>query len=304
MEKLKYWLCQRKNKRRIAHMTKPRILLLDEPHPKARAIMEEVGECVDQENLLEYSEMDGFKCIRCDNFVGIYTQLTPVNNNFTHQYTFKDLKFIATPCTGTDHIQKGNAKIIHLDDDWKANEGREVTSTAEHTWSLILQLAKMKRMQLHNKTIGIIGGLGRIGTCVSDYADAFGMEVIWYDKSGTQIYTLDYLLKESDIITLHIPLQGNEGFIGEKEFAMMKDGELLINTSRQGVVDTDALYKALESDKIGGYADDFVNEVNFSNVFQDKVIQTPHIAGNSLEAREASDLYIAKKIKEYIEGGQ
>lgn len=267
--------------------TKPRILLLDKPHPKARAIMEEVADTSNKHKWIDYD--------------GIFTTLEPIDKKVLS--LAQNIKFIATPCTGTDHIVVPNGvKLIHLDNEWRKNEGREVTSTAEHTWRLVLELAKMRRMQLSYQTLGIIG-YGRIGRQIAKYANAFKMMLRIYDKLESTS-TLNETLKYSDIITLHIPLQNNEGFIGEKEFAMMKDGALLINTSRQGVIDIDALYKALESNKIGGYADDFANEVNFSEVFQDRVIQTPHIAGNSLEAREASDLYIAKKIKEYIEGGQ
>jgi phosphoglycerate dehydrogenase-like enzyme len=277
---------------------RPRILLLDQPHPKARAIMEEVAELT----------TDKANCIGA--FVGL-TKFTPDDVPIP-------VEFIACPCTGTDHITSvlnpDKVKIIHLDDEWKANEGREVTSTAEHTWSLILQLAKMKRMQLYGKTLGIIG-FGRIGHMIMPYATSFGMDTFIYDidkekmngkYTGLQIFRsfwvnkLKELFKYSDIITLHIPLAGNEGFIGEKEFAMMKDGALLINTSRQCVVNISALIPRLESGRIF-YADDFKNEVDLTEY---GAIQTDHIAGSCLESRELTDIYIAKKIKEYIEGGQ
>jgi lactate dehydrogenase-like 2-hydroxyacid dehydrogenase len=257
-----------------------RILLLDEPHPKARAIMEEVAECVKQ--------------IPCDI---VYTQLTPINTS----------KPVFCPCTGTDHIQA--PEIIHLDEQWKANEGREVTSTAEHTFSLLLQLAKFNRMQLKGKTLGIIGH-GRIGTQVEQYARAFDMQVCWYDKN-VELWIFYRMLQTCDIITLHIPLEGNEGFIGEKEFAMMKHGALLVNTSRAEIVSEKALGNWLKRNINNRYADDFY--ASHSHEFlkawynydgeADKIILTEHIAGNCLEAREATDLYIANKIKAYIEGG-
>jgi phosphoglycerate dehydrogenase-like enzyme len=306
MEKLKYWLCQVKNKRRSP--MRPRILLLDEPHPKARAIMEEVAELI----------TDKANCIGA--FVGL-TKFTPDDVPIP-------VEFIACPCTGIDHITSvlnpDKAKIIHLDADWKANEGREVTSTAEHTWSLILQLAKMRRIQLNKKTIGIIG-FGRIGKMVMAYADAFKMNIMLHDKTNIDYCfessgggcwsfkgnSLEEVLQASDITTLHIPLQGNEGFIGEKEFAMMKDGALLANTSRAEIVDEDALNNWLKQNSNNRYADDFY--ASHSHEFlktwydydglSDKVILTDHIAGNCFEAREATDIYIANKIKQYIEGG-
>ena len=291
--------------------TKPRILLLNEPHPKARAIMEEVAGTSNKHKWIDYD--------------GIFTTLEPIDKKVLS--LAQNIKFIATPCTGTDHIVvPDGVKLIHLDDAWKANEGREVTSTAEHTWSLILQLAKMKRMQLNKKHIGIIG-FGRVGRMVFEYAKAFSMKISVIDKENyvnENLYGLEYVLQSADIITLHIPLQNNEGFFGEREFAMMKDGALLINTSRFRIIDAKALFKAIDN-KLGGYADDFKDEYGnmhdtnhpeyFTGYFdmtlhpcydfsrKSNIIRTPHIAGNSLEARELTDCFIARKIKEFIEGG-
>jgi phosphoglycerate dehydrogenase-like enzyme len=238
---------------------KPKLLLLDEPHPRARAIMEEVADIVPSSPDI------------------IYTQLTPVDTKLP----------VFCPCTGVEHIQ--SPKIIHLDEQWKKLFGHCVTSTAEHTFSLILQLAKLKRMQLHGKTLGIIG-YGRIGQMVANYALAFGMRVIGADNGDIQ-----GLLKQSDIITLHVPLnEETKGMIGKKEFELMKDGVLLVNTSRQSIVDINALNL-----KRIYYADDFKNEIDLT---KHGAIQTPHIAGNCLEAREMTDLYISQKIKEYING--
>jgi lactate dehydrogenase-like 2-hydroxyacid dehydrogenase len=160
----------------------------------------------------------------------------------------------------------------------------------------------MKRMQLSGKKLGIIG-CGRIGKCIDDYAHAFGMTVLLCDKSTNN---LKYLLKASDIITLHIPLNSEtRGMISKNEFAMMKPGALLVNTSRAEIVNEPALMDALESGTLGGYADDFFHNheserLKFMSKYGDKVILTDHIGGNCLEAREATDLYIAQKIKEWF----
>jgi phosphoglycerate dehydrogenase-like enzyme len=253
---------------------RPKILLLDEPHPKAREIIESVA--------------DVTKGGRPDI---VYTQLTPVEAD---QFCYDIPVFC--PCTGIDHIKA--PKVIYLDEHWKANEGRKVTSTAEHTWHLALELAKINRMQLYNKKIGIIGK-GRIGSMVMNYACAFGMDYYWYDTKSckaSQTARWNRIIKVCDIITVHIPLLGNEKLLGNNEFVQMKHGTLLINTSRQSVVDIDALKPYLISSKIK-YADDFKNDVDLT---QYGAIQTPHIAGSCKEAREATDVYIATQIVKYI----
>lgn len=266
---------------------KPRILLLDEPHPKARAIMEEVAELG--------NVASNYSMSSCDI---VYTQLTPV-------ITWKP---VFCPCTSVEHIKAPN--IIHLNDHWKANEGREVTSTAEHTWSLILQLAKLNRMQLREKTIGIIG-YGRIGQQVEKYAEAFGMRVMLYDRykrnlKNSQLQST--LLVNSDVISIHIPLNSETVNSICGEFSIMKPGTLLVNTSRAQIVNEPALMDALDNGTLGGYADDFFHEhesgrLKVMSKYGNKVILTDHIAGNCVEAREATDIYVANKIKEYIEGG-
>jgi len=145
----------------------------------------------------------------------ILTGLRPVNTNRT----------VFCPCTGVDHIKA--PKIIHLDEEWKKTEGRKITSTAEHTWSLLLSSAKLNRMQISQKNIGIIG-YGRIGRIVSRYAGAFGMNQFVYDPyfcEDYSEYTLYKLLKNADIVTIHIPLnEETKGLIGEREFNQMKPG--------------------------------------------------------------------------------
>jgi phosphoglycerate dehydrogenase-like enzyme len=274
---------------------RPRILLLDEPHPKARAIMEEVAEAISKDcyianKITEHESYWRGNEINLDNFDYVYTQLTPVNANIP----------VFCPCTGIDHIQA--PKVIYLDDKWKATEGREVTSTAEHTFSLILQLAKLNRMQLKGKTLCIVG-YGRIGRQVAKYAICFEMTVRILDNCDPYRYWIlqKELFKESDIITLHVPLnEKTHGMIGEKEFAMMKSGALLVNTSRAEIVNEDALSNWLKSDDNNRYADDFYD--SHSKEFQEYsgALMTRHIGGNCLEAREATDIYIAKKIVEYL----
>jgi phosphoglycerate dehydrogenase-like enzyme len=246
------------------------MLLLDEPCDKAKEIFS-----IGFDFLGKFEQPDI-----------IYTGLTPVETTLP----------VCCPCTGIDHVKSPH--IIHLDDAWKRGDGVMVTSTAEHTWSLLMQLAKLKRIQLSSKTIGIIG-YGRIGKQVRRYAESFG---IYFYACDTWTCPEDRLrlLKESDIITIHVPLNDEtKGMIGKSEFDQMKDGALLTNTSRAKIVNEDALVEALNSGKLGGYADDFYMDHVVDVTEHPNVILTNHIAGNCIEAREYTDTYIAYQTLKY-----
>jgi phosphoglycerate dehydrogenase-like enzyme len=258
---------------------RPKILLLDEPHPKARAIMEEVAECI-PDSRLEHEDIP---------YQMIYTQLTPIETNVP----------VFCPCTGIDHVKA--PKVIYLDEHWKQNEGQQVTSTAEHTMGLLLRLAKKLKIQLSGKTIGIIG-MGRIGSMMYNYAKAFGMKIIIYDLSYdynlSNSCIFEELLQESDVITIHVPLYKDTiNMIGWDELKIVKSTCFLVNTSRQAVVNIEAVKWSLQNNKISGYADDFKDETDLTKY---GAIQTNHVAGNSIEARQMTDEYIAKKVVQYI----
>ncbi len=159
------------------------------------------------------------------------------------------------------------------------------TSTVELTWGLILSLMRRipevdRRMRqeawpavagntLEGKTIGVIG-LGRIGKEVSRIAQAFRTRVLATGKTltderarqaGAERVSLETLLKESDIVTIHVPLrQETRGLIGEKELALMKPGAILINTARGPIVSETALLHALEKGHLGGAGLDVYGE--------------------------------------------
>ena len=117
-------------------MNKPKIVMLDKPCKKALELIDEVAIRVDKHELM---------------YDYVWTGLTPVRTNVP----------VFSPCTGIDHIKADT--VIHLDSVWKKNEGHNITSTAEHTLSLMLQLAKKKGIQLRRKGLYIIG-FGRIGS--------------------------------------------------------------------------------------------------------------------------------------------
>jgi len=262
-------------------MNKPKILMLDQPCEEACKLIDEVAERSKDDATADY----------------VWTGLTPVVTNAP----------VFSPCTGVDHIQA--PEIIHLDEKWRKNEGQQITSTAEHTLSLMLQLAKKAGIQIRNKDVGIIG-YGRIGQMVSKYIVGLQgfvsgrdtnitptVSYVYDHQSFSDNYEFEKILKICDIITLHVPLNDEtKHMVGKKEIAMMKPGALLINTSRQEVVDIEAVKEALISKKIY-YADDFKDKVDLTEY---GAIQTPHIGGNCKEARKLTDIYIAKRLQEYI----
>lgn len=151
------------------------------------------------------------------------------------------------------------------------------TSTKELTIGLILALMRKipqvnQRMReeswpplagrlLEEKTVGVLG-FGRIGAEVARILKAFNTRVLAYARTltaekagqiGAECVSMESLLTESDIVTIHVPLNANtRGMIGEKEFAMMKPGALLVNTARGPIVSEAAMIKALETGRLGG----------------------------------------------------
>ena len=151
--------------------------------------------------------------------------------------------------------------------------------------------------ELAGKTIGIVG-FGRIGGAVGQLAKAFGMQVLAYSRSETgaggeigEYVDLDTLLRRSDIVSLHCPLfPATEKIINADTLSKMKDGAMLINTSRGGLVDEAALAQALNSGKLRGAAVDVVSQepMQADNPLLncEKCIITPHIAWAPVESRQ------------------
>ena len=184
---------------------------------------------------------------------------------------------------------------------------------AEHTLAAILALGRnihdfhLKSKQgvysrdvavplkrLEGRTIGVVG-LGHIGRTVVEKANALGFNVIGTRRdlskpvAGCELMPFEQLLSKSDVVSLHLPLtETNHHMIGDREFSIMKDGCYLINTARGGLVDHDALYKALESGKVAGAALDVQDpeppDLSESLMQDPRVIITPHAAFISKES--------------------
>jgi len=239
----------------------------------------------------------------------------------------------------TDYCKAKGIKIISLQGE--TDFLQDVWATAEHTWGLMMSLIRKipfahadvcagnwnreawQGTELHGKTLGIVG-YGRVGRQVAEIAKAFGMRIIHFDTAAERCayhpkdsnmypYSLDYLLEHADIITVHVPLNDETwGMFGAEQFAMMKPGAYFINTSRGAVVDEDALIEALFNGQIAGAALDVIRGEGGPGIYeplreyaahQKNLIITSHIAGNTAESRESTQLFIANKIKDFIQGG-
>lgn len=209
--------------------------------------------------------------------------------------------------------------------------GANAPAVAELSWGLILALARhivfhhlrlksgsLERRtgwELSGKTLGIIG-LGRIGREVAKRARAFGMKVLAYDpylkpeeaeEFGAELGPLERVLSESEIVSLHCPLTPEtEGMIGSEELELMKEGALLINTARKGLVDEAALYKALKEGKLGGAAfDTFEDEADLESPLLEleNFLGSPHSGAATYESiLRMADLAAEEVIR--VLGGQ
>lgn len=148
--------------------------------------------------------------------------------------------------------------------------------------------------ELYNKTVGIVG-FGSVGQLVAGYLKAFGCNIIAYDPffkdnfEGVELVGLEYLLKKSDIITIHARLTDDTyHMIGEKELQLMKSNAVLINTARSGLVNEESLKKALREGKIAGAALDVFDVEPLPEydilLELDNVTITPHLAGSTKDA--------------------
>ena len=161
--------------------------------------------------------------------------------------------------------------------------------------------------ELHGKTVGIVG-LGAIGQRVALLANAFGCKVLGYNRSPKALPHItqvdkDTLLRQSDIITVHLPLNPEtKAFIGTNEFALMQPHAVLINTARGSVVDEAALYDALLSGRIGGAVSDVFRQEPYAPSDKDlrtlpNMIMTPHIGSSTREACRRIALAALKNIR-------
>lgn len=244
------------------------------------------------------------------------------------------LKVISNYAVGVDNIDVKGATdrgiaVVNTPSD-EVNE-----AVAEHTWALILSLARriveadeatrrggykgwepdiFLGVNLVGKILGIIG-LGRIGSMVARRAKGYNMTVLYNKRQpdpeaekelGVKFASLDELLAKSDFVSLHVPLTDETRHMINKEtLAKMKKGGFLINTARGPVVDEKSLVEALRSGHLGGAAlDVYDNEptIDPELIGMENVVLTPHIASATYEARNKMGEMAVDAILDTLEG--
>ena len=239
------------------------------------------------------------------------------------------LKLISLCSIGTDMIALDEAKKCGIT---VCNQpGRTAPVVAEHGFGLMFALAKraafltasmkaggwprMDNIYLQGKTLGVIG-TGHIGAEMARLGRAIGMNVIaWtYNPSaaraetlGIRFVELDELLRTADVVSLHVRLtDASYHFISDREFGLIKQGALLINVARGGLIDTEALIWALESGHLGGAAIDVYDQeplpANHPLLACEQVILTPHCADMTPEGVELLNEGAVDNIIAFLEG--
>lgn len=277
----------------------------------------------------------------------IYSQ---INKEILNQLS--DLKFITTMSTGFDHIDLKTCKEKNIKVSNVPFYGEN--TVAEHTFALILALSRklpesiervknydfelknLSGFDLKNKTLGIVG-LGHIGQHVARMAKGFEMQIIACDpkknlklakKLGIKYVTFNDLLSNSDIISLHVPYnKSTHHLINAKNINLIKKNSYLINTSRGGLIETQALISALKKKTLAGAGLDVLEEecfireekellaksfqktCNLKTILQGhlliqnpKVLVTPHNAFNSKEALQRILDVTVRNIEDYLDG--
>ncbi len=212
-------------------------------------------------------------------------------------------------------------------------------AVAQHTMALLLELAnrtmwnhqrvlagewtgntipargqwQMEMTELSGKTIGFVG-FGTIAIYAARMARAFGMRTLGYSRTerpeGREVaeyVDLDTLLRESDVVSLHMPLnEGSRNIMNRETFAKMKKGAFLINTARGALVDEEALLEALDDGTLAGFATDVLVEepfnVNHPLMGRDDVVLTPHIAWGPQATRARLLQICADNLQAFLDG--
>lgn len=245
----------------------------------------------------------------------------------------KNLKYIGLFATGYNNIDIDYCKAHNIA---VCNAGSYSTNAvAQHTFALILehfnntakyneyvQDGRWKRSktfspfvyplsELAGKTLGIVG-FGNIGKAVAKIANAFEMRVIAFNRSekqadGVEFVSFDTLLRESDIVSVHCPLNSeSQDMFDKNAFAKMKKGALFVNTARGGVMIEQDLFDALQSEHLGGAAIDTLRvepmEEDCILMGAKNCIMTPHIAWAPVETRVRLMNIVADNIRAFLNG--
>jgi len=302
-----------------------KIIVSDKLSPEGVKILEEAGFTVDCKYGLNPEELKGV----IGDYQGIVIRSgTKLTKDIIEKAD--NLKVIGRAGVGVDNVDIESATkkgIIVMN-----APGGNTISTCEQAFALLLAVArntsfahaslknkqwersKFKGTELYSKVLGIVG-FGRIGKEVVKRAIAFGMEVLVYDpfisremaeRTGVKLAELKELLKKSDFITVHTPLnEETKGLISHEEFSLMKPKAVIVNCARGGIIDEDALYEALKEKKIAGAAlDVFSKEPPFDSRLLElnNLVVTPHLGASTDEAQVNVAIEVAHCIKDALLG--
>ncbi len=249
-----------------------------------------------------------------------------------------NIKAVISPTTGLDHIDTKSAKslgvkVFHLQGERRFL--KSVNGTAELSVGLMLSVMRkipqsytavkdgvwdtgpFRGNEVAGKTLGIIG-CGRLGSKVSRTAVSLGMNVVAYDPNISRFpagvsskRTQSKVFSVADVVSLHVPLlPKTKHMIADREINQMKDGVVIINTSRGAIIETRALLSGLKQGKVSAAALDVMEDehlqlgnqhplVNYACKYENLII-TPHIGGATFESVERTDLFILKKYEKEI----
>lgn len=242
----------------------------------------------------------------------------------------KNLKLLSVAFTGVDHIDVGFCKEKGI---CVCNAaGYSTNAVAELAFGLAISVlrnipacdavcrkegtkAGLVGGELFGKTFGVVG-TGAIGSKVAKIAQAFGCKVVAYSRTvkpemqgaGIEYLSLEEVLKVSDIVSLHVPLNDKtKGLIGEKEIALMKKNAILLNTARGPVVDSEALAKALNEERIAGAGIDVFEmeppvPAEHPLLHSKHTVVTPHVAFASHEALFTRAQIVSENILKWEDG--
>jgi glyoxylate reductase len=244
------------------------------------------------------------------------------------------LKIVAQMAVGFDNIDIPEATKRGI---YVTNTPEVLTdTTADFAWALLLAVARrvveadkyvrsgqwkvgwhpmmLQGRDVHGATLGIVGA-GRIGFAVAKRATGFNMKILFYDviprpemeKLGAKQVDIDTLLKESDFVSIHVPLMKETyHLINEEKLKLMKKTAYLINNSRGPVVDEKALYQALKEGKIAGAALDVFEQeptpLDNPLLKLDNVVVAPHISSASYETRSKMAEMVAENLVAFFKG--
>ena len=223
------------------------------------------------------------------------------------------VRFIASATIGYDHIDTDYCKANGIE--WTNAPGCNSSSVEQYIVSALLYIGRKRKMKLSGKTLGVVG-VGYVGTKVSRIGELLGMRVLKNDpprarKEGRQEFlTLNDVLEESDIVTLHVPLHRTgpdktHELVNAHFIASMKEGAILINSSRGEVLDEDAVKEAVSS----GHLKDIILDVYCNEPEIDRellelsTMATPHIAGYSSDGKANGTMMAVRAVSRFFSLG-